>query len=103
MFVKTFVFRAFSCTKLYQNSRLYILRNFPKISVESNEIIQLQFEEFHKIVSDELLNVKDEETVWNCCLRWIDHDPFARHSYVTHLLKAVRLGLLNTNVGHFFS
>lgn len=74
------------------------MRNFPQISVESSEIVQLQFEEFQQIIDDELLNVKDEETVWDCCLRWIDHDPVTRQSYVMQLLKAVRLGLLNTNV-----
>lgn len=91
-------FRALSCNVLYQNARLYILSNFPKISIESNEIVQLQFEDFHNIIKDELLNVKDEEAVWNCCLRWIDHDPGLRQPFVIELLKAVRLGLLNTNV-----
>uniref|UniRef100_A0A336K738 Kelch-like protein diablo n=1 Tax=Culicoides sonorensis TaxID=179676 RepID=A0A336K738_CULSO len=89
--------KALSCEKLYQNSKLYVLRNFSKIAKESNEIIQLQFEEFKNIIDDEHLNVKDEETVWNCCLRWIDHDPTNRQIYVPQLLKAVRLGLLNTN------
>lgn len=83
---------------MYQNARLYILRNFPQISTESNEILALELDEFINIIDDELLNVKDEETVWNCCLRWIDHEPVTRQSHVTKLLKAVRLGLLNTNV-----
>lgn len=77
------------------------MRNFSQIAAESNEILTLQLEEFLNIIDDELLNVKDEETVWNCCLQWIDHDPVTRQSYVTQLLKAVRLGLLNTNVTQF--
>lgn len=68
------------------------------IAAESDEIILLQFEEFINVIDDELLNVKDEETVWECCLRWLDHNPVERQRYVTQLLKAVRLGLLNTNV-----
>lgn len=75
-----------------------MLRNFPKISTESQEIVKLNIDEFFDIVNDELLNVKDEECVWECCIRWIEYDPCNRQSYVTRLLKAVRLGLLNTNV-----
>lgn len=62
------------------------------------EILQLRIDDFYEIVNDELLNVKDEQCVWECCLRWINFDVPSRQNYVTRLLQAVRLGLLDTNV-----
>lgn len=45
-----------------------------------------------------MLNSKDEEPVWECCLRWIEHDPDGRREYVQQLLQGVRLGLLHSKV-----
>jgi hypothetical protein len=40
--------------------------------------------------------VKDEKVVWECILRWINHDPDNRKGHIAGLLKGVRLGLLGT-------
>lgn len=45
-----------------------------------------------------MLNVRDEEPVWESCLRWINHDVGSRKQYIKRLMEAVRLGLLNTSV-----
>lgn len=56
-------------------------------------------EDFFDIVNDELLNVKDEQSVWECCIRWIDFDPKNRTKHLTKLMRGVRLGLLTNSVG----
>lgn len=79
-------------------SRAYILRNFIKVAKSSTEILELDIENFLKIVSDDHLNTKDEEPVWECCLKWIEYDLENRTQHVATLIAAVRLGLLNTQV-----
>lgn len=62
------------------------------------EILKIGLNDFYDIISDDMLNTKDEEPVWQCCIRWIDYDPINRSQYITKLLRGVRLGLLNTKV-----
>jgi kelch-like protein 10 len=68
------------------------------VADKSKELMDLDIEDFFQIVNDELLNVKDEQIVWECCIKWIDHDADKRINHLCRLLKAVRLGLLNKTV-----
>lgn len=72
--------------------------NFMEISTRSLEIVTLTLKDIYDILSDDLLNCRDEEHVFNVVVRWIDHDPVARRPAMGKLLRAVRLGLLNTRV-----
>lgn len=47
------------------------------------------------LAADEL-NVKSEEAVWECALRWVNHDPENRKHHIVTLMKSIRLGLLDT-------
>lgn len=84
--------------ELEQMSRFFILGNFVEVSVRSQELLQLSVDQFFSIVNDEILNVKDEQTVWECIIRWIDVNPEDRKQYLTKLMRGVRLGLLNNSV-----
>jgi hypothetical protein len=75
-----------------------LLRYFVEVSHRSEELLELIIQDFYDVINDERLNVKSEETVWNCCIKWIDKDPVERAQHVTKLMRAVRLGLLNTAV-----
>lgn len=68
------------------------------VAVKSKELLELTMEDFFEIVNDELLNVKDEQSVWECCIRWIDFDPENRTKHLTKLMRGVRLGLLTNSV-----
>lgn len=72
--------------------------NFMEISTKSDEIVNLSLKDVYDILSDDLLNCRDEEHVFNVVVRWIDHDPLSRKPAMGKLLRAVRLGLLNTRV-----
>lgn len=71
------------------------------MAVKSQQILKIGLKDFYEIISDDMLNTKDEEPVWESCLRWIDFDPKNRSQHVTKLMRGVRLGLLNTRVIFF--
>lgn len=77
--------------------------NFMEISTRSLEIVQLSLKDIYDLLSDDLLNCRDEEHVFNVVVRWVDHDILNRRSSMGKLLKAVRLGLLNTRVCILFN
>lgn len=76
----------------------FVLRNFETIALNNDEILKIDIEDFWTIINDDMLNVKNEEYVWKCCLRWIDFDPVKRKGHIAKLLSGVRLGLLNIRV-----
>ncbi|XP_001845460.2 kelch-like protein 10 [Culex quinquefasciatus] len=84
------------CPQLYAYTRAYIMRHFVEISRRCADLMNLELDDLYELLSDETLNVKDEEMVWQCCVRWIKHDPGSRAQHVAKLMKAVRLGLLRT-------
>ncbi len=62
------------------------MEHFTDIATRSNELLML---------SDDL-NVKNEEIVFECIIRWINHDLENRKQHVAKLLRCIRLGLLST-------
>jgi kelch-like protein 10 len=70
------------------------MRHFVKVWQQSEELLELPVEELQAIVGADELSVK-EEMVWECVLRWIDHDSDNRKGHIVELLKNIRLGLLD--------
>jgi kelch-like protein 10 len=68
-----------------------------KVWPQSEELLELSVEELQAVVGADELNVKNEKMVWECVLRWIDHDTDNRMDHIVDLLKNVRLGLLDRN------
>lgn len=88
---------------LYQHeleafTKTYILRYFPEVSARSEQLMQIPFDPFFDIINDDRLNVKAEEPVWECCIKWIERDLNRRVVHVKSLLSAIRLGLMDLNV-----
>ncbi|XP_021927990.1 kelch-like protein 10 [Zootermopsis nevadensis] len=79
---------------LETHAHRFVLHNFMQVSLKSKELLELPVEELQAIIESEELNVKDETFVWECILRWINHDPDNRKGHIAGLLKGVRLGLL---------
>ncbi|XP_021940651.1 kelch-like protein 10, partial [Zootermopsis nevadensis] len=80
---------------LETHAHRFVLRHFVEVSQQSEELLDLSAEEQQAIIESEELNVKDEKVVWECVLRWINHDPDNRKGHIVDLLKGVRLGLLD--------
>jgi kelch-like protein 10 len=87
--------RFFFCTGLESDARRFVMHHFVQVSQQSEELLELPVEELQAIVGSDELNVKHEEVVWECVLRWIDHDAENRKGHIVDLMKNVRLGLLD--------
>jgi kelch-like protein 10 len=95
--VMRYTSRFYSCSQLESDARRYLLRHFVKVWQQSEELLELPVEELQAIVGADGLNVKNEKIVWECVLRWIDHDTDKRKGHIVDLLKNIRLGLLDRN------
>lgn len=84
------------CSSLERYAHRYAMEHFTEIAQNQNEILQLSLTEMMELISSEELNVRSEETVFDCVLRWINHDPDGRKQNIVPLMKCVRLGLLST-------
>lgn len=84
------------CPTLYDYARKYVLKNFIEVARWCPDLMKVGLDDIYALLSDELLNVKDEEPVWECCVRWVDSDPVNRAKHIPRLMTAVRLGLLRT-------
>jgi kelch-like protein 10 len=92
--------RFYFCTDLESDARRFVMNHFVQVSQQSEELLELPVEELQAILGSDELNVKHEEVVWECILRWIDHDAENRKGHIVDLIKTVRLGLLDAQFFH---
>ncbi|XP_061115380.1 kelch-like protein 10 [Conger conger] len=85
----------YSCTNLRNHSYRYILHNFVEIAQASSEFLELLYAELHDIISDDELNVRLEDAVFESIMHWIGHRPSERQQSISFLLPKVRMGLMN--------
>lgn len=88
--------RTYFCTNLERTAHRYILEHFTEIAAKSNELLMLSDDAMVEVLSSDDLNVKNEEIVFDCIIRWINHKPDNRKQHIAKLLKCIRLGLLTT-------
>lgn len=86
--------QAYFCHTLEGRAHKYLMKNFVQIYPFSNEYLQMDIEELCSILSADELNVRDEDLVFDAAIRWIDHDPTERETYMVRLLNTMRLGLM---------
>ncbi|XP_044731886.1 kelch-like protein 10 isoform X2 [Chrysoperla carnea] len=91
-----FFARSHFCTDLAVEAHRYLMRYFVLVAAQSEELLRLPLNDLRDIIAADELNVKSEETVWEAVLRWINHDPEQRRQHIVILMKAIRLGLLDT-------
>lgn len=84
--------------KVQGQLRNYILYNFIRIIEINKEIFDLPCDDLYDLITDDILNVHAEETVWEFCLRWIEYDEQNRMQFTMKLLQGIRFGLMNLNV-----
>ncbi|XP_033324832.1 kelch-like protein 10 isoform X1 [Megalopta genalis] len=84
------------CKGLENSAYRYVMRHFVQVASRSDEILNLPIEELTTLIGADELNVKNEDTVWELVLKWIDHDSQHRKGYIADLMKNIRLGLLDT-------
>lgn len=87
--------RHYFCKDLEERGRLYVRHNFEQVLKESKEFEDLNVVDLKDILSDDELNVKTEEVVFQALQKWLNIDVENRKMYLLDLLKCVRLGPLS--------
>ncbi|TMW52279.1 hypothetical protein DOY81_002612 [Sarcophaga bullata] len=83
-----------SCTHLIRAADKYIDSNFTKVS-QSEEFLNLEFEELIELIKSDFLNVKSEEIVFEACMKWVKFSEDKRSLMFPQVLAQVRLPLLS--------
>lgn len=65
---------AMQCVELYNMAKAYALQNFPEVA-NQDEILNISKDDFVSYISNDSLNTKAEELVYETLLKWIKKDP----------------------------
>ncbi|XP_050300520.1 kelch-like protein 10 [Anthonomus grandis grandis] len=80
---------------LIQQVKIYLHQHFPNIFKDNEEFCNLSFYHLKQILSDDCLNVKSEEIVFEAIKTWVSSALCNRKKYLPELIKCVRLGHLS--------
>lgn len=78
-----------NCPDLRGKVFLYILHHFEEVGALSLEFLQLSVQQLSDLIENDELNVKQESTVFEAILRWINYSPVERGCDMPALLKQV--------------
>ena len=84
-----------SCSELLHIADKYMQNNFIDVA-EQDEFLLLPVSQLFDIISNDELNIGNEEQVYQAVMNWIQHDISERKCYLSQLLSHVRLPLLET-------
>lgn len=84
----------YGCHELYLAANKFICQNFEDVC-QTEEFFELTNSELHEIVSNDCLNVVNEESVFYALEAWIKYDVQERQKFLSQLLHCVRLPLLS--------
>lgn len=68
---------AMQCTELHSMAKAFALQNFPEVASQQ-EILNISKEDFISYLSNDSLNAKAEELVYETVIKWIKKDPSNR-------------------------
>ncbi|XP_048046586.1 kelch-like protein 29 isoform X2 [Megalobrama amblycephala] len=85
---------AMQCTELHNMAKAFALQNFPDVASQ-DEILNISKEDLVSYMSNDSLNTKAEELVYETVIKWIKKDPSSRVQHVSELLAVVRLPFIH--------
>ncbi|XP_029318753.1 LOW QUALITY PROTEIN: kelch-like protein 29 [Cottoperca gobio] len=85
---------AMTCTELHNMAKAFALQNFPEVAGQE-EILSVSKEDLVAYLSNDSLNTKAEELVYETVIKWIKRDPNSRVQTLSDLLAAVRLPFIH--------
>ncbi|XP_056680756.1 kelch-like protein 29 isoform X1 [Monodelphis domestica] len=85
---------AMQCSELYHMAKAFALQIFPEVAAHE-EILNISKDDFIAYVSNDSLNTKAEELVYETVIRWIRKDPATRAQHAAELLAVVRLPFIH--------
>jgi len=83
-----------SCAALANIAHQYAINHFVEV-VQSDEFVNISFEQLSKLLADDVLNVHSEERVFEAVVAWIKNDVDARTAFAGDLFPLVRFSLLS--------
>ncbi|XP_074471519.1 kelch-like protein 29 isoform X2 [Sebastes fasciatus] len=85
---------AMTCTELHNMAKAFALQNFPEVAGQE-EILSVSKEDLVAYLSNDSLNTKAEELVYETVIKWIKQDPNSRVQTLSDLLAVVRLPFIH--------
>lgn len=68
---------AMQCSELYHMAKAFALQIFPEVAAQE-EILGISKDDFIAYISNDSLNTKAEELVYETVIKWIKKDPASR-------------------------
>ncbi|XP_074541401.1 kelch-like protein 29 isoform X1 [Halichoeres trimaculatus] len=85
---------AMSCTELHNMAKAFALQNFPEVAGQE-EILNVSKEDLVSYLSNDSLNTKAEELVYETVIKWVKREPDSREQGLSELLAVVRLPFIH--------
>ncbi|XP_076128967.1 kelch-like protein 29 [Alosa pseudoharengus] len=85
---------AMCCTELHSMAKAFALQNFPEVAGQ-DEILSVSPDDLVSYLSNDSLNTKAEELVYETVIKWIKRDPATRVQHISELLAVVRLPFIH--------
>lgn len=63
----------------YIDYNFFLRYNFPKISKQNFELLLMNVDELFDLLSNDELNVKSEELIFDVITKWVDVSPHSRY------------------------
>ena len=79
----------YSCESLKQAAVTYSLENFVAVA-KSSDFQSFELEKVKTLLSDDKINVPQEEEVYEAMIRWVKHEVESRGCFLPELLKCLR-------------
>ncbi|XP_077979712.1 kelch-like protein 24 [Glandiceps talaboti] len=92
---------AHSCTELQEKSKHFVLEHFTDV-LAHEEFNKLSHTKLIEFISNDDLNVKQEETVFDSVMLWFNADPEERRQYFEEVFSSIRLPLVSAYFLHDF-
>lgn len=68
---------AMCCTELHNMAKAFALQNFPDVAGQ-DEVLSISKDDLVNYLSNDSLNTKAEELVYETVIKWIKKDPASR-------------------------
>ncbi|XP_002730985.1 kelch-like protein 24 [Saccoglossus kowalevskii] len=92
---------AHSCTELQEKSKVHVLENFTDV-IKHEEFVKLSHSKLVEFISNDELNIKQEECVFDAIMAWFNANPENRRQYFEEVFTHIRLPLVSAYFLHDF-
>ncbi|CAF1358667.1 unnamed protein product [Adineta steineri] len=84
--------------KLFNATYQYIMYHFINMTKTSKTFVELSIEQLIEFITNDDLNVRNEENLFDACIKWIDYNIEQRKSFIVQLIRNLRLGLISSSI-----